>query len=175
MTMRPTTSSDGVLLTRAEFDQVLAELEALRSAHRDSLAQRLRESGVNPDYDDQLAVLEDAVVDEVRIKRLERLLASATVIDDAATADGAAGLGALVEVEDDKGRRVEYELVGVRTDDAARPQVTPGSPMGQALMGARAGDTVTVTLPNGRERSLKVLAVTAPTTGVDHSAAVAGA
>jgi transcription elongation GreA/GreB family factor len=62
-------------------------------------------------------------------------------------------------VEESPGRRTEYELVGVRSRDAGRSQVTPGSPIGQALLGARAGDTVRVVLPNGRERSLTVLAV----------------
>jgi transcription elongation factor GreA len=154
----------GVLLTQVELDNVVAELTALRSAHRDNYAQRLRRSrdfGLSADYDDQLAAFEDAVVDEVRIKRLERLIALATVIDDAAAADGSAGLGMVVRVQDGSGRRVEYELVGMRSEDAARPQVTTGSPMGQALLGARAGDTVRVTLPNGRERSLEVLAVIA--------------
>lgn len=153
-----------VILTRAEFDRLLQELEALRRAHHDDLAERLRHargSGVTGDNDDQLAAFEDAVVGEVRIRQLERRIASATVIDGVGAGDGAAGLGSVVHVEESPGRRTEYELVGVPTGDASRPQVTPGSPMGQALFGARAGDTVRVIPPNGRERSLTVLAVTA--------------
>jgi hypothetical protein len=34
--------------------------------------------------------------------------------------------------------------------------------MGQALLGARPGDTVSVLFPNGRERSLVVLSVMPP-------------
>lgn len=155
-----------MILTQAEFDEVVRELEALRRTHRDDLSERLRHArafGVTGGNDDQLAAVEDAVVDEVRIRQLERLIASATVIDRVGAGDGAAGLGSVVHVEESPGRRTEYELVGVRTRDASRPQVTPGSPMGQALLGARAGDTVRVTLPNGCERSLTVLAVVAAT------------
>src|SRR3954454_24163369 len=92
-----------VLLTRAEFDQVLEELEALRSAHRDGFAERLRHarrSGLSGDNDDLLAAFEDAVVDESKISRLERLIASATVTDGARAGDGTAGLGSIAHVED---------------------------------------------------------------------------
>jgi transcription elongation factor GreA len=151
-----------MVLTQAEFDQLLEELDSLRTAHREGHAERLRDArgfGVAGDNDDHLAAYEDAVVDTVKIAHLERVIASATIIDGARATDGAAGLGSIVRVEDKRGRRVEYEIVGVRNDDGGRPQVTPASPMGQALVGARAGDTVRVMLPNGRERSLAVLGV----------------
>jgi transcription elongation factor GreA len=160
--MRVPSTAASVLLTQAELDLLLDELDALRSAHRNDLAQRLRQArgvGVSGDNDDHLAAFEDAVVDNIKIMRLERLIASATVIDGAVASAGAAGLGSVVHVADGAGGRAEYELVGVRTVNASRRQVTPGSPMGQALFGACAGDTVTMTLPNGRERSLTVLTV----------------
>jgi transcription elongation factor GreA len=151
------------LLTRTEFDHAVAQLHALRALHREDVAGRLRRArdfGFNADHDDQLAALEDAVVEEAKIKQLERLIASATVIADADARDGAAGLGSTVVVEDHDGRRAEYRLVGVRAIDAASNHITPGSPVGQALLGARVGDTVRVLPPSGRERSLTVTAVT---------------
>ncbi len=150
------------LLTQTELDQLVDELESLRSAHREGHAERLRHArgfGVAGDNDDHLAAFEDAVVDEVKIAQLERVIAFATVIDGVGTDDGAAGLGSIVRIEDKAGRHLEYEIVGVRSQDGTRPQVTPASPVGQALLGARAGDRVSVLLPNGRERSLAVLAV----------------
>ena len=149
-------------LTQAELDQLIEELESLRSAHREGHAERLRDArgfGVAGDNDDHLAAFEDAAVGQFRIAQLERVISFATVIDGARTDDGAAGLGSIVRVEDTAGRRLEYEIVGVRAQNGSNPQVTPASPMGQALLGARAGDTVSVTLPNGRARSLEVLAV----------------
>ena len=98
-------------------------------------------------------------MDELKLLRLERLVALATVIDGAGAEDGAAGLGSVVLVQESPGRRIEYELVGVRTEDATRPQVTPASPIGQALFGARAGEAVRVALPDGRDRVLTLLAV----------------
>src|SRR4051812_32447916 len=167
MTYMPTPADPrrpvAVVVTQTEFDQLVEELHGLRSAHREDLAARLRDArghGVAGDNDDRLAVMEDVVVDTVKIAQLERLIASAAVVDSVPD-DGAVGLGSVVHVEDHDGRRAEYEFVGVRSENAQRTQVTPASPIGQALLGARAGDTVEVTLPNGRGRSLTVLAVAA--------------
>ena len=110
------------------------------------------------DDDDHLAVLEDVAVARIKIAQLERLIASATIVDFDPSDDGA-GLGCVVRVRDHRGRETEYELVGRLTDDAQRAQVTPGSPVGNALMGARSGEVVEVVLPNGRSRTLTVLAV----------------
>jgi len=62
-------------------------------------------------------------------------------------------------VRDHGSRETDYELVGRLSADATRAQVTPTSPVGEALMGARSGDAVSVSLPNGRARTLTVVAV----------------
>jgi transcription elongation factor GreA len=103
--------------------------------------------------------LEEAAIDRARIAQLEDLVLSATVVDDDAAFDGAAGLGSTVEVADEAGRTTQYRLIGRRTSDSPAHEVSLGSPVGKALAGARTGDVVHVGLPNGRERSLTVLSV----------------
>jgi transcription elongation factor GreA len=150
-----------VLLTQADFDALVRELEALRSAHRAELARRLREArafGGSTENDDLLAVAEDAVVDEARIAQLEALVRLAVVVDGPGVDDGA-GLGSTVRVSDDAGRTSEYLLVGRRGEDSERHEITMASPVGKALWGTRLGDVVDVALPNGRSRSLRVLEV----------------
>ena len=104
-------------------------------------------------------MLEDAAIDRARIALLEDLVHCATVLDDDAVLDGAAGLGSTVEVADEAGRTRKYRLIGRRTSDSPAHEVSLGSPVGRALSGARTGDIVHVGLPNGRERSLTVLGV----------------
>ena len=118
-----------------------------------------RNFGSAGDDDDRKAVLEDTAIDRLRLAQLERFVASATVVDDELASPGAAGLGSRVRVRDDAGRTAEYELVGRRTEGDGPPQVTPASPVGEALLGARTGDTVRFTLPSGRQRALTVLGV----------------
>jgi transcription elongation factor GreA len=152
----------GVVMSSAEYAVLIRELESLRTAHRSELAQRLhdvRAHGTTSDDDDRLAVLEEAAIDQARIAQLEDLVRCATVLDDDAAFDGAAGLGSTVEVADEDGRTTNYRLIGRRTSESPAHEVSLGSPVGKALAGARTGDVVHVSLPNGRRRSLTVLGV----------------
>jgi transcription elongation factor GreA len=153
----------GVVMSIAEYAALTRELESLRASHRSELAQRLhdgRAHGTTSDDDDRLAALEEAAVDRARIAQLEELVRSATVLDDDAEFDGAAGLGSCVEVADETGRTTKYRLIGRRTSGSPAQEVSLGSPVGKALVGARTGDVVHVRLPNGRQRGLTVLGVT---------------
>jgi transcription elongation factor GreA len=152
----------GVVMSSTEYTALERELEILRAAHRTELAQRLhdvRAHGTTSDDDDRLAVLEEAAIDQARLAQLEDLVRCATVLDDDAVFDGAAGLGSTVEVADEAGRTAKYRLIGRRTSESPAQEVSLGSPVGKALVGARPGDVVHVRLPNGRERSLTVLDV----------------
>jgi transcription elongation factor GreA len=161
-TMRAPTSPTGeVQLTQAEFDALVDELHELRDRHRLDFARRLREArehGSPADNDDVAAVLEEVSLDVARIARLEQLLRDAQIVD--AANDGVARVGCTVEVTDLDGRQtLEYRLVGHRGEDAVRRDVTPGSPVGAALIGAHAGDVIRVELPNGRGRRYRVLRI----------------
>jgi len=152
----------GVVMSSAEYAVLVRELQSLRDAQRAELAQRLhdvRAHGTTSDDDDRLAVLEDTAIDRARIAQLEGLAHSATVVDDDAPFDGAAGLGSTVEVADEAGRTTSHRLIGRRTSESPVHEVSLGSPVGKALLGARTGDVVHVSLPNGRERRLTVLGV----------------
>jgi transcription elongation factor GreA len=155
----------GLTLTRADFQRLADELDRLRTTYKAELAERLRDArsfGSPGDDDDWLTVMEDATVEQGRIAQLERLVAAATVVEEPPSDDAGAGLGAVVRVRDDAGRTREYELVGRLGPEDHRSQVSLGSPMGSSLLGARPGDVVHVTLPNGRERSLSVIDVRDP-------------
>jgi transcription elongation factor GreA len=163
----------GVVMSSAEYAGLTRELESLRASHRSDLAQRLhdvRAHGTTSDDDDRLAVLEEAAIDRARIALLADLVRRATVLDDDAVFDGAAGLGSVVEVADEAGRTRKYRLIGRRTSDSPAHEVSLRSPVGRALAGARTGDLVHVGLPNGRERSWTVLGVS---DGAEHRIAKA--
>ena len=115
--------------------------------------------------DDVLTVFEEAVVDEARIAQLEDLLRRASVVDDDLVFDGRAGLGCAVRVIDDRGRANEYTLIGRRLQGSPPHHVSLGSPVGKALAGTSAGDSVRVALPNGRDREFRVIEVTSRVTG----------
>ena len=148
-------------LAQMEFDALVIELEQLRRTHQDELADRLRAaraSGSPGDNEDVLAVHEEVSVTAARIARLEEVLRWAPIVDR--EFDGCVSLGCAVRVAGDGGRTTEYVLIGRRSESSARHEVSSGSPVGRALMGARPGQLVRVELPDGRHRSLVILDVT---------------
>jgi transcription elongation GreA/GreB family factor len=100
--------------------------------------------------------LERAGVDAARLEQV------ADLIDIAAILDGRARPGSVVTVADRAGRVTEYELVGRRGREDSRRHVTLASPTGRALLGARPGEFVHVTLANGRQQRVRVISVQEP-------------
>jgi transcription elongation factor GreA len=169
-----TASTSGVAMTQTDYDALTRELDHRRGAHRTELAARLRDArahGSPGDDDELLAVLEDVAVEQLRIDQLARVLDRATIVRAPRGADGMAVIGTVVRVRDAHGAGAEYELVGRRIRDATPIQVSTGSPVGQALLGARRGDTVDVVRPDGRTRALTVLQVNAVERGLHAQAA----
>jgi transcription elongation factor GreA len=153
-------------LTRTEFDALVTELHELRSTYQRELAARLRDArayGSPGDNEDVLAVHEEVSVSAARIARLEELLRSAPIVDR--EFDGCASVGCTVRVAGDSGRTAEYTLIGRRREGSARHEVSPGSPVGRALLGARPGQIVHVELPGGSDRALRILDVKPGTLG----------
>ena len=173
-TSEPPSPVVGPVLTRGEFVAFAVELEALRGRHKTELAARLRDArahGSPGDNEDVLAVHEDVSVLGARIARLEELLRAAPVVDH--VFDGGASLGCTVRVTGAGGRVAEYVLVGRRSDSPSLREVSSGSPVGQALLGGRPGEIVRVQLPDGRDRELRIVAVTPPPATSSETAAAA--
>lgn len=72
---------------------------------------------------------------------LERIL-STTFVREPALHEGGAGFGCVVVVEDERRVRKSYTLVGPDEVDAARGLISEASPLGEALLGRKAGDVV---------------------------------
>ncbi len=151
-----------MVLSAADYGELMRELDDLRSRHRGEVSQRLRDArdfGSPGDDDDRLAIREDAAFAEARIAQLEHLARFATVLVVAEELDDVAGLGSVVRVADEMGGTTEFELVGRRTTDSKPRDVSLASPVGKALTGVRAGDVARVALPSGEIRVLSVLDV----------------
>ena len=92
---------------------------------------------------------------EVGLRASEREL-------DEMRAAGVVGIGSVVTVDDaDNGAGARYRLIGSHEAGAAG-DVSVSSPVGQALLGHRASDTVTASLPNGCTRRLRIVSVAPP-------------
>ena len=74
------------------------------------------------------------------------------------------GIGSIVHVKDEKtGKSLKYMIVGsTETDPAATPpRLSNESPVGRALIGGKRNDIVSVQVPRGPARKLKITKIDA--------------
>jgi transcription elongation factor GreA len=146
------------MVTRADRDQIKARLDALL-ANRPAVSQRIAEAralGDLKENGDYHAAREQQGMEEAEIRRLEERMANMNVIEDSGHKDsGIVFLGATVKMQE-VGRKDEelFKLVGEVSGNASDDltEVTITSPMGEALLKARVGETVTVRTPRGSKK-----------------------
>jgi len=129
------------------------ELDRLVSTRRPEVIARIRaakELGDLKENADYSAARDEQSFLEGRIQALEARLRDA-VIALAPVAGAGADLGSVVTVEID-GDKVTYTLVGTAEADPGAGRLSVASPVGRALLGARAGDEVAVQTPRGAVR-----------------------
>ena len=83
-----------------------------------------------------------------RARVLAQVLESVYVVEPSVP-EGRAAFGARVTVEDDEGEVTAYELVGPDEVDLPARRISSASPVGQALLGKRAGDRAVLRRPKG--------------------------
>lgn len=144
-------------LTPAERDQIASRLDELRH-RRPAHAQRIAEAralGDLKENGDYHAARDDQAMDEAEIKRLETRLAAAKVVEEGAAPADIVFLGAIVRLRDvDTSEEDTFKIVGESTGDmlAEHVEVTVTSPMGEALLKSRVGETIRVDAPRGVKR-----------------------
>ncbi|OFZ80766.1 MAG: transcription elongation factor GreA [Bdellovibrionales bacterium RIFOXYD1_FULL_53_11] len=90
---------------------------------------------------------------EGRIQELNGMLALAQVIDPASVRSDKVVFGAIVGLEEqESGKRVTYQIVGVDEADIKSGKIGITSPIARALIGRREGDEVVVNAPKGQIR-----------------------
>jgi transcription elongation factor GreA len=154
-----------VVLTREGFEKLRQEIEYLSTAKRREVAERIKEArefgdiAENAEYDH--AKNEQAML-EARISQLEEKLRSATLVDARSIEKDVVSIGSKVRVKDQKsGKSVLYQIVGSAEADPSENRLSNESPVGQALLGHKRGDVVTVSVPRGPNRKLKITKIEA--------------
>jgi transcription elongation factor GreA len=150
--VRFTALPDKIIITRQGYRDIERELDELIGVKRPALVDRIREARQmgdlreNFDYED--AKRQQGMV-EARIADLKAILGDATVIE-AAEGSGSIGLGSRVRIKDlDEGFEEEYTIVGSIEASPSDGRISNESCIGAALMGAAAGDVVSVNSPGG--------------------------
>lgn len=143
-------------LTAKGAQRLREELERLKSVVRPQVIQAIAEARAHGDLKENAeyhAAREQQGFVEGRIQELEAALSCAEVIDTAKLNAGTRIVfGAIVELEDDEGSAVTYQIVGDLEADIKQRLISVSSPVARALIGRSEGDSVTIQAPGGTRR-----------------------
>ena len=151
---------DKIWLTQEAYDKLRAELENLSGPVRHEIIERIsnaRDEGDLKENGGYHAAKDEQGKVEARIRQLEDMLRRAAV-GETPKDDG------IVE----PGMKVTYKFVGdddtstfllgnKALDDGTIDVFSPESPLGSAILGAKVGDQVSYTAPNGRELQVEIV------------------
>ena len=152
---------EGPYLTAGGAERLQAELENLQTVKRQDLAQRLRsaiQQGDLSENADYHAAKEEQAFLEGRIQELEHLLRNAIIIEEVSGIRETVDLGASITVQVDDDDPETYMLVGAKEADPRNGRISNESPIGNALLGKKAGEQVEVETPGGMIR-IKILKI----------------
>jgi transcription elongation factor GreA len=145
----------GVQLT-AESRRRIEEELADQKARRPRMAEEIRLAAADKDVRENapLEAAREALGQlEAKIRELEATLRHAVLVDDTPVAGDAAGLGSTVVLANvATGARLSYRLVVARDASPSQGRLSVDSPVGQAVVGHRAGEEVLVSAPSGEIR-----------------------
>ena len=148
------------LITPEGLEKLKVELEELQTVRRREVAERIKEAREfgditeNSEYDD--AKNEQAML-ESRIAQMEERIRRAIVVDKDKVDTGVVSVGVKVHVKDQKtGDSRKFQLVGSAEANPAEEKLSHESPIGKALMGRKRGEIVSVEVPRGGSRELKI-------------------
>ena len=139
--------------TKQGYQDLVDELKYLKLTRREEIKEQIAvargfgDLSENAEYDE--ARNEQAKV-EARIQELENLIENAEIIDESAMDQRTISLGSVVRLYDeDENEELTYSIVGSNQADPLDMKISDQSPIGRALMGKRAGDRVSVSVPAG--------------------------
>ena len=148
-------NEEPVYLTPEGLENLKEELDQLINVRRPELAKRLRraiQQGDLSENADYIQGKEEQGFLEGRIQQIEAMLRNVVLIEDQGPTDEVC-LGSHVTVVEQGSSDPElYHLVGSAEADPLNGKISQASPLGQALLGAKVGDTVAIEAPAGEIR-----------------------
>ena len=151
------------LYTQQGYQELVDELYRRTHEEREKIkndiatARGFGDLSENAEYD---AARNDQAKNEARIKELEELIENAVIIDESNIDSSVISLGSSVKLlNKNVNAEFTYALVGSNEANPAEGKISDQSPIGAALIGKKAGDEITVEVPNGT-LAMKILEVT---------------
>lgn len=136
------------ILTYEGLRQLEEELQDLKVNKRREVAQKIKEAREQGDLSENAEY--DAAKDEqrdieARIEEIDKILRNAEVVVEEDVDVDKIRIGCKVRILDlEYDEELEYKIVGSTEANSLKGKISNESPVGRALIGARAGETITV-------------------------------
>ena len=145
--------SQASYMTEEGLAKLKKELEQLTSVERPAISQQIAEArdkgdlSENAEYD---AAKEAQGMLELKISRLEDMLANARIIDESKIDTSQVQILNRVKIKNTKNNQlVEYMLVSENESDIKSGKISVATPIARGLLGKKVGDVVDIKVPSG--------------------------
>lgn len=147
-------SEQDTVVSQEKFDEMVAELENLKTVRRTEIAKNLEYARSLGDLSENAEYQEARdlqAATEERIRKLEDLVKKAHIMTDGKKKD-IVGFGSSVTIKKEGGvESHEYSIVGSEEADMRARKLSHVSPLGAAIMGRKKGEVFTFETPNGKQ------------------------
>ena len=146
--------SHSIPLTKESFEALQEELKRLIREERPKVIQDIAEARSHGDLSENAEY--DAAKDaqgllELRISKLEDVIANARLIDDSKLDTSRVLVLCKVRIKNKKtGQELSYTLVAESEADLKSGKISVTSPIGKGLLGKKVGETAQIEVPNGK-------------------------
>jgi transcription elongation factor GreA len=148
------TDAQPVVVSQEKFDEIIKELEHLKTVRRTEIAKNLEYARSLGDLSENAEYQEARdlqAATEERIKKLEELVKTTTIVSEGKKKNEV-GFNSKVSIKKEGSPEVhEYTIVGSEEADMRVKKLSHVSPLGAALMGKKKGDVFTFATPSGKQ------------------------
>ncbi|MCR5691802.1 MAG: transcription elongation factor GreA [Eubacterium sp.] len=134
-------------LTKKDIEKMEAEIEHRKLVVRKEALEDVKEARAHGDLSENFEYKAAKKVknqNESRIRYLERMIKTATIVEDT-SADNEVGMNDSVTIYfEDEGEEETYKIVTTVRSDALNQMISIDSPLGKALLRHKVGDKVSV-------------------------------
>ncbi len=139
-------TAEGLKKLRGELNQ-LKDVERPKASQAIAEARDKGDLSENAEYD---AAKEAQGMLEMRISKLEEVVANARVIDESQLDTSKVLVHSNVKIKNQStGAEMQYKLVAQSEADLKTGKISVDSPIGKGLLGKKVGDTAEISVPNG--------------------------
>ena len=152
-----------IVLTAEGRQKLVEELAWREGDYAKEIVEDIKEARAfgdlseNSEYD---AAKEEQSQNESKIAEIRQTLSVARVVEDAQHGGIRVSIGTTVELEDERGKKTKFTIVGTTETNSLEHKISNESPAGQALIGCGKSDQVEFTTPAGKTKSYTIVGIT---------------